>query len=130
MTYRARNSQAITSRVRNSRAPTRRAAKFLIWAVTGVGKTEMIFPFIQHIVANGGKMLVATPRKDVVLELQPRVMKAFAGRSVVTLYGGCLGRRSPSCLEIEAARTRCRRLRGPRQRIRFAPRKYSFFETE
>jgi competence protein ComFA len=31
---------------------------------------------------------IATPRKDVVLELQPRLAKAFSGHSVVTLYGG------------------------------------------
>ncbi|MFD0696230.1 DEAD/DEAH box helicase [Paenibacillus sp. GCM10027628] len=62
--------------------------KFLIWAVTGAGKTEMIFPFIHHTVARGGRVLIATPRKDVVLELQPRIGRAFAQYSVVTLYGG------------------------------------------
>lgn len=62
--------------------------KFLIWAVTGAGKTEMIFPFIHHTVARGGRVLIATPRKDVVLELQPRIGRAFADYSVVTLYGG------------------------------------------
>jgi competence protein ComFA len=81
-------SRDMTSRATNAQATTLRPAKFLIWAVTGAGKTEMIFPLIQHVVAIGGRVLVATPRKDVVLELQPRVMKAFAGRSVVTLYGG------------------------------------------
>lgn len=62
--------------------------RFLIWAVTGAGKTEMIFPFIHHTVASGGRVLIATPRKDVVLELQPRIRHAFAEYSVVTLYGG------------------------------------------
>lgn len=62
--------------------------RFLIWAVTGAGKTEMIFPFIHHTVARGGRVLIATPRKDVVLELQPRIGRAFANYSVVTLYGG------------------------------------------
>ncbi|UKS26127.1 DEAD/DEAH box helicase [Paenibacillus sp. HWE-109] len=62
--------------------------KFLIWAVTGAGKTEMIFPFIHYTVAKGGRVLIATPRKDVVLELQPRITQAFTGYSVVTLYGG------------------------------------------
>jgi competence protein ComFA len=62
--------------------------RFLIWAVTGAGKTEMIFPFIHHTVARGGRVLIATPRKDVVLELQPRIGRAFADFSVVTLYGG------------------------------------------
>jgi competence protein ComFA len=62
--------------------------RFLIWAVTGAGKTEMIFPFIHLTVARGGRVLIATPRKDVVLELQPRISRAFAEYSVVTLYGG------------------------------------------
>ncbi|MCY9660495.1 helicase-related protein [Paenibacillus chondroitinus] len=62
--------------------------KFLIWAVTGAGKTEMIFPFVHLTVANGGRVLIATPRKDVVLELQPRISRAFSDYSVVTLYGG------------------------------------------
>ncbi|MZQ82383.1 DEAD/DEAH box helicase [Paenibacillus sp. 5J-6] len=62
--------------------------RFLIWAVTGAGKTEMIFPFIHLTVARGESVLIATPRKDVVLELQPRISRAFAEYSVVTLYGG------------------------------------------
>lgn len=61
---------------------------FLIWAVTGAGKTEMIFPFLAAILAKGGRALVATPRKDVVLELSPRIRTAFAEARVVTLYGG------------------------------------------
>ncbi|SDE35076.1 competence protein ComFA [Paenibacillus sp. UNCCL117] len=62
--------------------------KFLIWAVTGAGKTEMIFPMIQFMVETGGRVAVVTPRKDVVLELQPRLAKAFPNISRVTLYGG------------------------------------------
>ncbi|WP_231571173.1 DEAD/DEAH box helicase [Gordoniibacillus kamchatkensis] len=61
---------------------------FLIWAVTGAGKTEMIFPFLAATVAGGGRALIATPRKDVVLELSPRVERAFPEAKVVTLYGG------------------------------------------
>jgi competence protein ComFA len=62
--------------------------RFLIWAVTGAGKTEMIFPFIDYELHRGRKVLIATPRRDVVLELQPRLKRAFPDRSVVTLYGG------------------------------------------
>jgi competence protein ComFA len=61
---------------------------FLIWAVTGAGKTEMIFPMIQYMLRRGKQVVVATPRRDVVLELQPRLKKAFAPTPVVTLYGG------------------------------------------
>ncbi|WP_135552043.1 helicase-related protein [Paenibacillus cymbidii] len=61
---------------------------FLYWAVTGAGKTEMIFPLIEDELLRGGRVLVATPRRDVVLELAPRVAAAFPQRALVTLYGG------------------------------------------
>ncbi|WP_367399880.1 helicase-related protein [Paenibacillus sp. 1781tsa1] len=62
--------------------------RFLLWAVTGAGKTEMIFPLLQHTLDRGGRALVATPRRDVVLELAPRLAKAFPNISLATLYGG------------------------------------------
>ncbi|WP_090952640.1 helicase-related protein [Paenibacillus sp. OK060] len=62
--------------------------RFLLWAVTGAGKTEMIFPLLQYILERGGGALVATPRRDVVLELAPRLAKAFPDISLATLYGG------------------------------------------
>lgn len=61
---------------------------FLLWAVTGAGKTEMMFPLVERVAAAGGRVLVATPRRDVVLELAPRFVAAFPGTRVVTLYGG------------------------------------------
>lgn len=61
---------------------------FLIWAVTGAGKTEMIFPLLDHALRKGGRVLVATPRKDVVRELEPRIAKAFPHVSLIALYGG------------------------------------------
>ncbi|MET3207093.1 UNVERIFIED_CONTAM: competence protein ComFA [Paenibacillus sp. PvR008] len=64
------------------------AERFLLWAVTGAGKTEMIFPLLQHVLEHGGTALVATPRRDVVLELAPRLAIAFPHVSMVTLYGG------------------------------------------
>ncbi len=65
---------------------------FLIWAVTGAGKTEMIFPLIEAELARRGAVLIATPRKDVVLELEPRLKRAFPDNSLVTLYGGSVER--------------------------------------
>ncbi|MEX2459800.1 MAG: helicase-related protein [Paenibacillaceae bacterium] len=61
---------------------------FLIWAVTGAGKTEMIYPLIEHELAQRRKVMIATPRKDVVLELMPRVQAAFPQQRIVALYGG------------------------------------------
>ncbi|WP_373230776.1 DEAD/DEAH box helicase [Cohnella sp.] len=61
---------------------------FLLWAVTGAGKTEMIFPLIEEVVRSGGRVVVATPRKDVVLELAPRLAAAFPRTSLSVLHGG------------------------------------------
>jgi competence protein ComFA len=61
---------------------------FLIWAVTGAGKTEMIFPLVATELQRGGKVLIATPRRDVVLELLPRIKTAFPHQTVIALYGG------------------------------------------
>ncbi|MEF3305157.1 DEAD/DEAH box helicase [Paenibacillus sp. GYB003] len=71
-----------------SRSRSGTPGRFLIWAVTGAGKTEMIFPFIDSELHRGRKVLIATPRRDVVLELQPRLKRAFPERTIVTLYGG------------------------------------------
>ncbi|MFD3259361.1 DEAD/DEAH box helicase [Paenibacillus lentus] len=75
------------------RTTTRAAAqmaipRFLLWAVTGAGKTEMIFPLIQYVLDQGGTVLVATPRRDVVLELAPRIAAAFPDEPAAVLYGG------------------------------------------
>lgn len=61
---------------------------FLLWAVTGAGKTEMIFPLLDSVLTREGRALVATPRRDVVLELAPRLAKAFPDRNIAVLYGG------------------------------------------
>lgn len=66
----------------------RQMREFLLWAVTGAGKTEMIFPLVESVLLRGGKALIATPRRDVVIELDPRIRRAFPKASVVTLYGG------------------------------------------
>lgn len=62
--------------------------RFLLWAVTGAGKTEMIFPLLRYVLDQGGRVMVATPRRDVVLELAPRIAKAFPGERTAVLYGG------------------------------------------
>ncbi|WP_334072164.1 DEAD/DEAH box helicase [Paenibacillus sp. A14] len=62
--------------------------RFLLWAVTGAGKTEMIFPLLRYSLDRGGKVLVATPRRDVVLELGPRIAQAFPEVPTAVLYGG------------------------------------------
>ncbi|TVX89458.1 DEAD/DEAH box helicase [Paenibacillus agilis] len=77
--------------------------EFLLWAVTGAGKTEMMYPLVAHALYRGGRVCIATPRRDVVLELKPRIAKAFADVRVVTLYGGSEERWDPG--EVTLATT-------------------------
>ncbi|WP_438348839.1 DEAD/DEAH box helicase [Paenibacillus sp. FA6] len=74
--------------------------RFLLWAVTGAGKTEMIYPLLHAVLQAGGRVLVATPRRDVVLELAPRLARAFPDVKVVTLYGGSEERWRPGMLTL------------------------------
>lgn len=60
----------------------------LVYAVTGAGKTEMIFSVIERVLLTGGRVCVATPRIDVCLELFPRLQAAFAQTDCLLLYGG------------------------------------------
>lgn len=63
-------------------------ANMLLWAVCGGGKTEVIYPPIDEVLRRGGNVLVATPRKDVVKELLPRMQNAFSLARVLGVYGG------------------------------------------
>lgn len=74
------------------RSATAGPERFLLWAVTGAGKTEITFPLLAAVLAAGGRALVATPRRDVVLELAPRLARAFPGETPVVLYGGSTDR--------------------------------------
>ncbi len=60
----------------------------LIHAVTGAGKTEMIFASIQKVLGHGGRVCLASPRIDVCRELYPRIVAAFNKASVEIKYGG------------------------------------------
>jgi late competence protein required for DNA uptake (superfamily II DNA/RNA helicase) len=68
--------------------------------VTGAGKTEMMFPLLEEVLSRGGRALVATPRRDVVLELAPRLAKAFPGTKLAVLYGGSEDRWSNAPLTL------------------------------
>ena len=76
------------TRTSMSKANSPQLNRFLLWAVTGAGKTEMIFPLLAYVLERGGRALVATPRRDVVLELSPRLKAAFPDAQISTLYGG------------------------------------------
>jgi late competence protein required for DNA uptake (superfamily II DNA/RNA helicase) len=52
------------------------------------------------VLAAGGRALVATPRRDVVLELAPRLARAFPAETLAVLYGGSPGRWTTGQLTI------------------------------
>lgn len=49
----------------------------LLWAVTGSGKTEMIFGSLEWMLQQGKRVAIAAPRIDVCVELEPRLKEAF-----------------------------------------------------
>lgn len=60
----------------------------LLWAVAGAGKTEVVLEVIAETVRRGGRVLYATPRRDVVMEIAPRLEKSFPGLAIKAVYGG------------------------------------------
>ncbi len=61
--------------------------RHLLWAVTGAGKTEMLFTAIANSIARGERIALASPRVDVCLELYPRLQQAFAEQKICLLHG-------------------------------------------
>ncbi len=60
----------------------------MVWAACGAGKTEVTFAAIQQVLAGGGQVLFAIPRRDVVIQLADRIQRAFSNVKVATHYGG------------------------------------------
>lgn len=59
----------------------------LVWAVTGAGKTEMIFPLIEQILKAGSRVAMCSPRVDVCIELFPRIQTVFPNTTVGIFHG-------------------------------------------
>src|SRR5699024_59807 len=72
----------------------------LIWAVTGAGKTEILFKGINRALSQGKRVCISTPRSDVVRELLPRIQEAFANIPVQALYGNSRDREGTAQLMI------------------------------
>ena len=59
----------------------------LLWAVTGAGKTEMLFNGIEYGLKTKRRIGLASPRVDVILELYPRIKDAFPSLNIALLHG-------------------------------------------
>lgn len=68
-------------------AASEKAGRYLLWAVTGAGKTEMLFPTLEKAFLAGKRVCLASPRVDVCNELYPRLCEAFAGIEPTLLHG-------------------------------------------
>ncbi len=60
----------------------------LIDAVCGSGKTELVYAAIATALSKGNTVAFAVPRRDVVIELTPRIKATFPSNKVVSVYGG------------------------------------------
>lgn len=60
----------------------------MVHAVTGAGKTEIVFPVIDEYLRRAGRVALVSPRIDVCLELKPRLQEAFQKLAISLLYGG------------------------------------------
>lgn len=65
----------------------RRQQSAMVDAVTGSGKTEIVFGLIQVALAEGKRIGFVIPRKDVVIELIPRFQSVFPTIKIVGVYG-------------------------------------------
>lgn len=59
----------------------------LIHAVTGAGKTELVYAAMESVLKKRGHVGFATPRKDVVIDLLPRIQESFPLAKVIAVYG-------------------------------------------
>lgn len=59
----------------------------LISAVTGSGKTELVYKAMEKYLKEGKHVGFCTPRKDVVIDLLPRISEAFPKLKVIGVYG-------------------------------------------
>ncbi|WP_349642342.1 DEAD/DEAH box helicase [Eupransor demetentiae] len=59
----------------------------LVWAVTGAGKTEMLFPLILKALQSRRRVALVSPRLDVINELAPRIKAAFEATDLIVLHG-------------------------------------------
>lgn len=65
-----------------------RKQSVMVSAVTGSGKTEIVFAVITEALKLGHKVGFVIPRRDVVIELYHRFTKVFPSLHIAALYGG------------------------------------------
>lgn len=74
--------------------------ELLVWAVCGAGKTEVLFHGMAHALKKQFRVLLATPRTDVVLELLPRLRKVFPLTVISGLYSASTEKHLPASIVV------------------------------
>ncbi|WP_206853624.1 DEAD/DEAH box helicase [Candidatus Enterococcus mangumiae] len=63
------------------------SGQHLVWAVTGSGKTEMLYESIRKTLEKGNRVAIASPRIDVCQELYLRLVNVFPEETIGLLHG-------------------------------------------
>lgn len=87
MTWKGRLTIAQAAASKKVKQAIKKNESLLLWAVTGAGKTEVLFSGIQLALNQGKRVCIASPRTDVVRELLPRLRQAFKRVPIQALYG-------------------------------------------
>ena len=66
----------------------RQQQSVMVDAVTGSGKTEIVFGLIQIALAEGKRIGFVIPRRDVVQEMVPRFQHVFPSLTITSVFGG------------------------------------------
>jgi len=64
-----------------------RSNTFLLWAVTGAGKTEILFPLLKSFLEKGNRIVITSPRVDVCNEVFLRFRQAFPDEKISLFHG-------------------------------------------
>ncbi|MDO7864712.1 DEAD/DEAH box helicase [Brochothrix thermosphacta] len=60
--------------------------RYFIWAVTGAGKTEILYETIAFFLQNGGQVAFISPRRAACIDVSKRLKKVFSRTQQVTLH--------------------------------------------
>ena len=63
-------------------------APFLLWGITGSGKTEVYFEMMAEVIKNGGQALFLVPEINLTAQLLDRLQRRFPAVETAVLHSG------------------------------------------